>query len=90
MKIIRFLTTLLASLLFSTAVFAGVPSEDGKKDEGKAREVPIIVVRGKKIPVMYAPPKPIEITAIVGSGTVSCQPVSYQANQVRRNTETYE
>ena len=43
----------------------------GKKDEGKAREVPIIVVRGKKIPVMYAPPKPIEITAIVGSGTVS-------------------
>ena len=71
MKVIRFLTTLLASLLFSTAVFAGIPSEDGKKDEGKAREVPIIVVRGKKIPVMYAPPKPIEITAIVGSGTVS-------------------
>ena len=35
MKVIRFLTTLLASLLFSTAVFAGVPSEDGKKDEGK-------------------------------------------------------
>lgn len=54
--------------------------------------VPVTIKKDKdnKGKVKFMPEKGIEIELLFVDGTVYCQPVSYQANQVGRNTEIYE